>query len=98
MLVVLFPTKEEVHLPLLGDRPPALVAPFAAALDRQGIAYLDLAPPLRAQVAQGRRLFLEIDLHPNAAGYRLIAEVLVGHLRQDATAYDLTGSEAGQRW
>jgi hypothetical protein len=87
MLVVLFPTKEEVHLPLLAEQAPELVSPFATALERRGIAYLDLASPLRAQVAQGRRLFLEIDLHPNVDGHRLIADLLLDHLQQNGMAY-----------
>jgi hypothetical protein len=97
MLVLLFPTKEEVHLPVLGEPAPALLAPFAAELDRQGIAYLDLTLPFRQEVERGRLLFLEVDLHPNAAGYRLIAEVLVDHLRRHASDYGLAEVEAARR-
>jgi hypothetical protein len=82
MVVVLFPTKEEVLLPLVDRDPPALVAPFAAALERLGIVHLDPTPALRDLSAQGRRLFFDLDLHPNADGYRVIAEVLVEHLQQ----------------
>jgi hypothetical protein len=81
LVVVLFPTKEEVLLPLLGREAPALVEPFAAELERQGIAHLEPTPALRDLARQGRRLFFDLDLHPNADGYRVIAEVLVEHLQ-----------------
>ncbi len=82
LLVVLFPTKEEVHLPLLGEPSPRLVAPFAVELGRRGIPYLDLTPYLQEPARAGERLFFEIDGHPNEAGNRLIADVVFNHLRR----------------
>jgi hypothetical protein len=47
-LVLLMPTKEEVYLPLLGERPPPGVAPFIPQFEALGIPYFDLTPPLQA--------------------------------------------------
>lgn len=88
-LVLLFPTKEEVYLPVLGEPAPAGVAPFAEALERRGIPYLDLTPHFQERARRDEKLFFEVDGHPNAAGNRLIAAVLLEHLRKNAAAYRL---------
>jgi len=88
-VVLFFPIKEEVYLPLLGERAADLAAPFIPELDRRGIAYLDLGPYFRQQAAAGEALFWEVDGHPNERGYRLIAEVVLSHLRANATSYGL---------
>jgi lysophospholipase L1-like esterase len=88
-LVVLMPTKEEVYLPLLDEPPPVAVAPFVTELAAAGIPYLDLTPYLQAAARQGERLFFEVDGHPNAAGYRLIARVVADHLKEFGTSYGL---------
>jgi lysophospholipase L1-like esterase len=83
-LVLLVPTKEEVYLPLLDEPPPTAIAPFLAAFDEAGIPYLDLTPHLQASAREGERLFFEVDGHPNAAGYRRIADVVLEHLRRQS--------------
>ena len=88
-LVVLVPTKEEVYLPLLDAEPPPATAPFAAQFDAVGIPYFDLTPGFRASARQGEGLFFEVDGHPNAAGYRLMADLVLQHLRDNADRYDL---------
>lgn len=80
LLVVLFPSKWEALEPLLERPSPALIAPFAERFDELGIPYLDLTPVLRRRSAGGERLFFEIDVHPNVAGYRVIGEVIADHL------------------
>lgn len=87
-LVVLVPTKEEVYLPLLEEEPPPLTAPFAAQFEQLGIPYLDLTPGFRARARQGERLFFEIDGHPNAAGYRLMADLVLAHLQRNTEIYN----------
>jgi hypothetical protein len=86
MLVALFPTKEEVHRPLLGDDQGEswgiLVKPFVAAFERLGIRYLDPTPILQERATQGERLFFEVDVHPNAKGYRLIADAVAERLEK----------------
>ena len=89
-LVLLVPTKEEVYLPLLGEKPPPATAPFAARFNALGVPYLDLTPGFRASARQGERLFFEVDGHPNAAGYRLVADLVLAHLRDSPARYDLT--------
>lgn len=86
--VLLFPTKEEVYLPLGDAHTPALVPPFIAEFRRRGIPYLDLTPHFHERT--GECLFFEIDGHPNASGYRLIADVVLKHLQQMASAYGLS--------
>ena len=88
-LVLVMPTKEEVYLPLLNEQPPPATAPFVAEFERDGIPYLDLTPHLQAAARKGERLFFKVDGHPNAAGYRLIAEVVLDHIRSGAPRSDL---------
>jgi lysophospholipase L1-like esterase len=88
-LVLLVPTKEEVYLPLLDERMPPATAPFAAHFGATGLPFLDLTPGFQARAREGERLFFEVDGHPNAAGYRLIAEVVLDHLRNTAQASSL---------
>jgi lysophospholipase L1-like esterase len=90
-LVLLVPTKEEVYLPLLDEQPPPTTAPFAAHFGATGLPYLDLTPDFQARAREGERLFFEVDGHPNAAGYRLIAEVVLDHLRRTPQASSLAG-------
>lgn len=89
-LVILFTTKEDVYLPLRGDSAPRLIAPFATALDARGIPYLDLTAPMQAEARKQKRLFLEVDGHPNAAGYRVIANAVLASVRQNAATHHLT--------
>lgn len=88
-LVLLMPTKEEVYLPLLGERPPDATAPLVAQFDEEKIPYLDLTPHFQARARRGERLFFKVDGHPNAAGYRLTAEVVLGHLRSNPDGYSV---------
>jgi SGNH hydrolase-like domain, acetyltransferase AlgX len=79
-LVALFPSKWEALEPLLEGPVPELTAPFARRFDELGVPYLDLTGILSERAARGERLFLEVDIHPNPEGYRLIAEVIADHL------------------
>jgi lysophospholipase L1-like esterase len=79
-LVLLVPTKEEVYLPLLDEQPPPGTAPLAAYFSETGVPHLDLTPHFQAAARAGEQLFFEVDGHPNAAGYRLMAEVVLEHL------------------
>jgi lysophospholipase L1-like esterase len=88
-LVLFFPSKEEVYLPLLGEEAVDLAAPFIPELDKRGIAYLDLGPYFRRRAAAGEALFWELDGHPNAHGYALIAEIVLAHLKDNAQRYGL---------
>ncbi len=88
-MVLLFPTKEEVYLPVLGKATPRLVAPFAEELHERGIPFLDLTPHFQERARAGEKLFFEVDGHPNAAGNRMIAAVLLEHLSGNPGRYGL---------
>jgi lysophospholipase L1-like esterase len=94
-LVLLVPTKEEVYLPLLDEEPPLGTAPFASYLSEAGVPYLDLTPDFQARARDGQKLYFEIDGHPNAAGYRLIAEVVLNDVWNDGARSDLAGLVGG---
>jgi hypothetical protein len=80
-LVVLFPTKESVYLPLRDIEFPALSRPIAAALEAEGIEVINLSEDFRRHAADSEALFFRIDGHPNVAGNRFIAELLQPRLQ-----------------
>jgi lysophospholipase L1-like esterase len=88
-LVLLMPTKEEVYLPLLDKPAPALIEKFRPALEAQHIPYIDLTPHFQARARTAGPLFFEVDGHPNADGYRLIADVVLDYLNEHGAAYGL---------
>jgi hypothetical protein len=88
-LFLFFPSKEEVYLPVLGEPAPDLAAPFLPELEKRSMAYLDLGPHFRQRAAAGEKLFFEVDGHPNAQGYALIAQVVLAHLKEQAQRYGL---------
>ena len=90
-LVILVPTKEEVYLPLLDEPTPELVAPFAEELATRGIQVFDPTPAFRETAERGETLFFEIDGHPNAAGNRLLSDVVRAYLLRNAHRYGLDG-------
>jgi lysophospholipase L1-like esterase len=93
-LVIFQPSKEEVYLPSLGGAPPDPSGPLREALTRVGIEYVDVIPVFRQHAAAGERLFFEVDGHPNAAGYALIAATVLSYLKDHGERYAL---EAFQR-
>jgi hypothetical protein len=88
-LVIFFPSKEEIYLPLLEKEVADLAASFISELDKRGISYLDLGPIFRQRAAAGETLFWEVDGHPNPRGYALIADVVLSHLKENAKRYGL---------
>ena len=84
LLIVFEPSKEEIYLPLVDRVPLDPAGPLQSRLQEIGIAYLDLAPFFRARAQAGEKLFFENDGHPNAAGYRLIAEQVAAYLRSES--------------
>ncbi len=89
VVVLLFPTKEEVYLPLLNQAVPKPVPPFAEELARRGIDYIDLTGPFSAEAKAGRTIYFELDPHPNQAGYAIIARTVSDYLERHATALGL---------
>jgi lysophospholipase L1-like esterase len=81
LVVVFLPSKEEVHLPLLGVTVDDPARDLREELARQGVDHVDLVELFRARARAGQRLFFEEDGHPNADGYALIAEGILDHLR-----------------
>lgn len=101
-LVILFPTKEEVYSDFLEQDFSRLEDAMKGELDKLGINYLDLGPILRLKAREGRALYHEVDGHPNALGYDVIAQAIVDHLRTNSDSYGLTLKDSkediGVRW
>jgi hypothetical protein len=94
MLVILQPSKEEVYLPLLGESAPDPSGSLRKGLTQAGISYLDLTPVFQKRATAGEKLFFAADGHPNAAGYALIADAVLNHLKLHSEKYDLKNSKA----
>jgi hypothetical protein len=92
-LVILFPTKEEIYLPLSGVSYPSLTRPLKDALEDQDIRCIDLSERFHESATQNEKLYFHIDGHPNKTGNRIIAGVVIEHLRN---ALPLPGTETGK--
>jgi hypothetical protein len=77
-------------LPLLGEPVSDPSGPLREELGKSGINYLNLTSVFRERAVAGEKLFFEVDGHPNAAGYALIADAVVNHLKQNAAKYGLS--------
>jgi lysophospholipase L1-like esterase len=97
LLIVLLPTKERVycgHLRASGAQLPEAFVELCAAeartsgelaefLRERGIAYVDAAPALEARVRQRVPIYpTDTDGHPQAGGYRAIAEEVAAAVRR----------------
>jgi lysophospholipase L1-like esterase len=89
MLVVLQPSKEEVYVPFVGEKIANPNTHLLETLKEAGIESLDLTKAFQQHAAKGEKLFFEVDGHPNAAGYALIAEAVLDHVKQNAAEYGL---------
>jgi lysophospholipase L1-like esterase len=93
VLIVFQPAKEQVYLPLLGQAVTDPGAELRTALDAEGIPFLDLQPAFRRHAEAREQLFFEWDGHPNARGYRLIAQEIAAHLSRNAATYGFDPGE-----
>ena len=93
MLVACIPTKEAVLGPMFTDPPPALAsllvveaevwADIRAALDADGIPWVDPLPALRAYAVNvGVPYRNTADSHPGAEGYELYADAVLPAVRK----------------
>ncbi len=94
-LALLFPTKEAVYLPLHDAEFPSLTSPLEETLAAEGIEVLNLTDAMRRSAAGGKKLFFQIDGHPNVAGNRVIAAAMQERLgaRDDSLAKATRGDD-----
>jgi hypothetical protein len=93
LLVAIMPSREEVLMALPKDRQP-FIARFTnrwdfnqasrlarEMLDRIGVEYVDLLPPLRENArTSGESGYYEVDIHLSSIGHTVVAEVLAQRL------------------
>lgn len=80
-VVLLFPTREEIYLPLVEEPFPSLFGPFKEALERESVEYIDLATRFGQLAARKQKLYFTVDTHPNAYGNEVVAKVVADRLR-----------------
>jgi len=93
LLIVIQPGKEQVYLPIMGQAVRDPADGVKDELRRLGIEYLDMTPVFQRRAAAGETLFFESDGHPNARGYRLIADLVSGHVAARSAKYGLPGGQ-----
>ena len=86
LLVVIFPTKEEVYLGARGARFPDMVGPVKRALVPGGYDVLDLTEGLRKHAGTDvPPLYFEVDGHLNTRGNAVAAELILEKLQNDSS-------------
>lgn len=85
-VVLLFPTKEEIYLPLRGTDFPSLLAPLTSELEKAGIPYIDLTRRYAELAAENIKLYFEVDTHPNIYGNQVTADVVEDFLTNQLAA------------
>lgn len=90
MIVAVFPTKEEVYLPVHGEPFGGLVEPVVTTLRREGFEVIDLTEALREAAAKGEQVYFEVDGHPNERGNELIAEFIQSRVVSEPSGGSLT--------
>ncbi len=94
VLLVIQPDKEFIYLPLAGETAIDAAAALRPEIERLQYDYVDTTPLFQKQAEAGVQLFFENDGHPNRAGYRLIAEAVLAHVKQRLAAYGLPAGAA----
>ncbi|MDH4073204.1 MAG: hypothetical protein OEV41_08890, partial [Gammaproteobacteria bacterium] len=95
-VVLLFPVKESIYLPLQGISFAGLVHPLQEVLLNQaGIPSIDMTGPFREWAAKGKQLYFEVDGHPNALGNQVVADTVAQYLRANAKAIGLDDWDTG---
>jgi hypothetical protein len=110
-LVVVIPTKEMVfseylennkNLPLddvidklIVDERSALAQTFTF-MNENNISYVDCLPAMKKSVTQGLYASSAGDMHPNKNGYRVIAEMVSEHIKENETRKQL--AKAPSAW
>jgi len=84
LLIVIFPSKEEVYLPGLGQSFPDMVTPVKQAIAAAGTHdVLDLTDGLRKHASKDLPpLYFEIDGHLNERGSALVAGIILEKLHE----------------
>jgi hypothetical protein len=100
LLVVLFPTKEEVYLAARGTDYPRMVESVKHALDELPVDTLDLTDEFRKHATDPDPVFFEVDGHPNALGNAIIADMVFRRLQQERfdklTSQDASASASAE--
>lgn len=97
LLVVFQPSKERIYLPFVGQEPPHFSELMAAELEKHSISILQLIPAFKEGADAGEMLFFPVDGHPNAKGYRLIAEQVAAWLARNEHTPSGAVTEPGRR-
>jgi hypothetical protein len=91
LVILIVPSKEQVYWPQFRQvasvspdyNVDQLIEPLRQFCAAEKLHCLDLTPAFRAEAQKGKQLYFPIDIHWNAAGHTLVAQVVENYLRQE---------------